>query len=234
MPKSKLLLFGGTGAIGQGISAYFSENGWDVTVVSRKSTMDSQVISWDPLDKDQGVGIKAVKDRGPFDAVCWAQGANANDNIYSFNKHLHRSLYEANVLYVMESMHTILTVDAVCKPARFCVISSIWQNLARQNKLSYTVSKAALRGLVLSLANDLAPYGHLVNAILPGVIDNSMTRTNLSPDQIDRVTKSTQFERLPSVSDVASATFYVCSRQNTGLTGQFLSVDLGFSHVRIV
>jgi NAD(P)-dependent dehydrogenase (short-subunit alcohol dehydrogenase family) len=96
------------------------------------------------------------------------------------------------------------------------------------------MSKAALRGLVLSAAADLAKDGHLINAILPGALDTPMTRRNLSADQIKSLESGTQFGRLPKLEDVASLACWLCSAENTGITGQFIAADLGYSRVRIV
>ena len=61
-----------------------------------------------------------------------------------------------------------------------------------------------------------------------------MTRRNLAPEQLDRLSRATGFNRLPSLTDVAGLTCFLCSPENTGVTGQFIAADLGFSHVRIV
>ena len=61
-----------------------------------------------------------------------------------------------------------------------------------------------------------------------------MTRQNLTTEQIDRLTGATQFGRLATLDDVASMVCYLCSPENTGITGQFIAADLGFSRVRIV
>ncbi len=87
---------------------------------------------------------------------------------------------------------------------------------------------------MLSASADLARDGHLINAVLPGALETPMTRSNLSAEQIDRIASATGFNRLTSLGDVASAVLSLCSPDNTGLTGQFLTADLGFSHVRIV
>jgi len=230
----KVLLFGATGAIGSHIGEYFAREGWAVASVSRNSQSVAPVIAWNPLDSNDHVGVVAVRDAGPFDAVCWAQGANRNDSIYEFNVEAHETLYRANVVFILQSLHSLLREGALASPARLCVISSIWQNRARQNKLSYCVTKAALQGLVLSAATDLAADGHLINAVLPGVLETPMTRANLSAEQIKAVESSTRFGRLPTLEDVASAVFSVCSPRNTGTTGQFITVDLGFSNARII
>ena len=98
--------------------------------------------------------------------------------------------------------------------------------------MSYGVSKSALKGLVLSLATDLAKDGYLINAVLPGAIDTPMTRNNLSYDQMQLIERATKFNRLVTLVDVASSIYFLCSEENSGITGQFLKVDLGFSDVR--
>jgi NAD(P)-dependent dehydrogenase (short-subunit alcohol dehydrogenase family) len=143
-------------------------------------------------------------------------------------------LYAANVAYILVTLKALLSAGLVAPATRMCVISSIWQRLARQSKLSYCVSKSALEGLVLSAAADLAKDGHLINAVLPGALETPMTRRNLSAEQMERLASATGFGRLAGLGDVASMVGYLCSRENTGITGQFIAVDLGFSHVRIV
>jgi NAD(P)-dependent dehydrogenase (short-subunit alcohol dehydrogenase family) len=86
----------------------------------------------------------------------------------------------------------------------------------------------------LSAAADLAQDGHLINAVLPGVLDTPMTRRNLSSDQIAKVAAATKFHRLPSLQSVVSTVLFLCSEDNVDLTGQFITADLGFSNVRFI
>ncbi|MCC6441353.1 MAG: SDR family oxidoreductase [Rhodanobacteraceae bacterium] len=232
----RLLLFGASGAIGGAIDRHYTRQGWQVVRVTRGNTgrtPSDGFLAWDPLDDDSS-GEAAIVTAGPFDAVCWAQGANCNDSIFDFDAGTHQAIYRANVLSILMSLSRLLAGDALVSPARLCVIGSIWQNQARQNKLSYCISKAAIQGLVLSLANDLGSNGHLVNAVLPGVLDTPMTRANLSSDQIRKVQSSTRFGRLATLEDVAAAVYGLTSFRNNGVTGQFLNVDLGYTHVRVI
>lgn len=229
--RKKLLLFGSSGQIGQAVATKFSDKDWDIcTVVRTRNAAIPEAITWDvSAGKNIPDGLKVCL---PFDAVCWAQGANLNDSIYSFDKNKHQALYEANVLFVLESLSQLLKAELLAKSAKLCIVSSIWQEISRQNKLSYAISKSALKGLVLSLANDLAEDGYLVNAVLPGALDTIMTRSNLAEEQIQLIERSTKFNRLATLGDVASTIYFLCSEENSGLTGQFLKVDLGFSDVR--
>lgn len=230
----KILLFGATGAIGQAIGAHFEQENSDVIRIVRTVAKDENITCWDPLNDDDTLGAREVCEKGPYDAVVWAQGANCNDSAYTVSASSHNEMYRANVLYIVQSLQFILTNKLLNQSAKLCVISSIWQNIARQNKYSYCITKAALQGLVLSAANDLGKDGYLINAVMPGVIDTPMTRRNLSEEQIEKIVGATQFGRLPAMQDVVNAVYSVCSESNTGLTGQFLQVDLGFSNVRVI
>lgn len=234
--ERKLLLFGAAGAIGSAIAGVFASNGWRVIGVSRSPRADEgNIAAWIAADLSlEDVDPAILDGQGEYQAVCWAQGANLNDSVYDVNLTAHMELYRANCVYVLNSLKLLLNRNLLAKPARLCVISSIWQEIARQNKLSYGMTKSALHGLVLSAAADLGAEGHLINAILPGALDTPMTRTNLSSEQIARLTAETQFGRLPQLNDVAGLAHFLCSEANTGITGQFVAADLGFSHVRIL
>ena len=230
-----LLIFGASGAIGHAIAAAAVAKGWQVTGVARTIQPKNdgiRGIALDPMKPE--FDANSLRSERPYTAVCWAQGANCNDTVYNVDLDRHMELYQANVAYVLVTMKALLNGNLIAPSTRMCVISSIWQNLARQSKLSYCVSKAALQGLVMSATADLARDGHLINAVLPGAIDTPMTQRNLTAEQMNRLTSATQFGRLTSLEDVVSLVLYLCSPENTGITGQFIAADLGFSHVRIV
>ncbi len=210
--------------------------GWAVTGVARSIAPGwlegADRLALDPSSPE--FTPQELRAETPYTAVCWAQGANCNDSVYDVSLPRHMDLYAANVTYILVTLQALLSEGLLAPASRLCLISSIWQKLARQNKLSYCVTKAALQGLVLSASADLARDGHLINAVLPGAIETPMTRQNLAPEQVDRIASATGFHRLTSLADVASAVLSLCSPENTGLTGQFVTADLGFSHVRIV
>ena len=231
-----LLVFGATGTIGSAVCEMAADAGWRVTgVVRNPVTPPSPAIQYlvaDPLSTS--FEPQSLAAGTPYTAVCWAQGMNTTDSVRSLDRTKHLELYNANCVFILATMQALLTDNLLAPASRLCIISSIWQNLARQNKLSYCMTKAALQGLVLSASVDLAAEGHLINAVLPGAVDTPMTRANLAAEQIERIAGGTQFNRLTSLQDVASAVCYLCSPQNTGITGQFISVDLGWSRARIV
>ena len=238
----RLLVFGASGAIGGGVAANASARGWRVTAATRgKLTADQSAaadhggiewLSYDPLEDRDGI---ALDGHDPFDAVCWAQGANMADTIATFDIDRHLDLYSANCVSVMASAATLLRRKLLRSGgARLVVISSIWQERARGDKLSYTMTKAAIGGLVRSASVDLGAAGHVINGVLPGVIDTPMTRANLSSEQIAAISARTNAGRLPDLATLAETVLFLCSAENCSISGQSVTVDLGMSNAILV
>ena len=61
-----------------------------------------------------------------------------------------------------------------------------------------------------------------------------LTRTNLSEQQITQIENMTPLKTLPTLADVVSVVGFLCSSANTGMTGQFIAVDKGFSNAKII
>ena len=76
---------------------------------------------------------------------------------------------------------------------------------------------------------DLAPSGISINSVLPGVIDSPMTRQHLSPQTIESIRRETPGGRLVSVNEVTDTIFYLISKNSSGITGQSVIVDNGWS-----
>ena len=232
------IIFGASGSIGRAICARLKKDGNLIIGVGRTAPENcvdcNDWVQWGQ-DSDVFIGeLKQVLDGALINSVIWAQGMNFNDEVKSFDLEKHLQMYEANVTFIISSLQLLQNAKFLAKDARLCVISSIWQNIARQNKLSYCVTKSALQGLIQSLSIDLGKEGLLINAVLPGALDTEMTHVNLKAAQIDVLKSATPLRSLPDLSDVTGLVSYLCSSQNTGITGQFIAADRGFSNARIL
>jgi NAD(P)-dependent dehydrogenase (short-subunit alcohol dehydrogenase family) len=97
------------------------------------------------------------------------------------------------------------------------------------NKIAYITSKSALGGLVRALSVDLAPLGISINSVMPGVIESQMTRQHLSAKAIEAIRRETPGGELVTASEVAAVILYLISKDSTGITGQSVVVDNGWS-----
>ncbi|GAA3802503.1 SDR family NAD(P)-dependent oxidoreductase [Cellulomonas soli] len=221
------LVVGGFGALGSAVSAALADDGARVLRTSRASRPGAEDVV------DLGAP-GALTDLPLLDAVVWAHGVNANDSVGSHEDDELRSMLETNVELIAAQLRDLLAAERLAPHARVVVVSSIWELVARPGKFSYTVTKAAVGGLVRAAALDLAPLGVLVNGVLPGVVDTPMTRSMLSDEQIARFESATGSGRMIQPEDVASVVAYLASARNTGVTGQSIAVDLGFTVGRIL
>ena len=114
------------------------------------------------------------------------------------------------------------------------VVSSIWQELARQEKFAYVTTKAAIAGLVPSVAIDLGSMGFAINAVLPGVIASPMAKTQLSEAEISRIKLGTPGGKLASEGELANVIEWLASSRSIGINAESIRVDNGWSRTRHV
>lgn len=220
-----VLIFGASGSLGMSILHHLRGDGIEVVGLSR-NTKDADFLSLD----DKKWFEKLSNHARPY-SVVFAQGANVNDNVYAPSEL--RSTLEANVVFVVENLSQLLNYGLVGKSSNVVILSSIWQEISRPNKMSYSVAKSALKGLVGSLVADLSKQGIRVNAVLPGVVDTPMTRSMLSNDDIARIKSETPLGDLVGDLDVARTVAWLLSDFSTGVTGQFIRVDNGWTNVKL-
>jgi NAD(P)-dependent dehydrogenase (short-subunit alcohol dehydrogenase family) len=221
-----LLIFGSTGTLGGAILDKYRAEKWDVTCAVRKVVNDCDIQL--PLTSD-------VLGSRKFDAVVFAQGANVNGSAMQTGTKELNELFEANVTVIAESVSTLMGANAINEGARVVILSSLWEQFTRQEKFAYSVTKAAVGGLVRSLAVDLGRQKKiLVNGILPGIINSPMVARTLSPEQIANVVSQTPIGDLATPVDVANSVYMFGSALNTGISGQSIFVDRGFSVARTI
>ena len=228
-PKS-CLVFGAHGAIGTAVALEFERNEFQVWRSSRSHKPD--IARGLVATGESKADARTMQALPEFDAVVWAQGSNLNDSIVGFNAGDFDEVLNANVKFVASTLSSLLVQNKVLPGAKICIVSSIWQDAIRPNKLSYAVSKSALSGLVKSVALDLSSQEIFVNAVLPGVIDTPMTRGVLTEKQVLSVGERTNFRRLVQPEELANVIFFLCSDLNSCITGQSIVADLGFANVR--
>jgi NAD(P)-dependent dehydrogenase (short-subunit alcohol dehydrogenase family) len=222
----KILVFGGNGSIGKEIAKQLSSE-HDVFIASHKDSKDS-------LAKFETDSFAGVLENGPYDGVVWATGKNINDNIGELSYHQYQDILEANLNFIVKTLSSLIQSKSINNGASLVLISSIWQDFARNNKFSYSVSKSALSGMIKSLSVDLGPRGIRVNSVSPGVVLNEMSKKNLNNDQIMKIQLETPLRQLVTEADVANAVAWLISPLSKSITGQNLIVDGGWTISRYV
>ena len=224
MPK--LLIFGGTGVLGAAIAAKYETNGYQVTYGVRTVSNPANQFQ---LPLTEGPVPDLLKGE-LFDTVIFAQGANNNDSVINHSPDDLNRLFEANVSFISTTAKALMLHNLIKQKAKIVILSSFWEQITRGEKMSYTVTKAAVGGLVRSMAVDLGnAKGILVNGLLPGVVDSPMARGLLKPEQIENVQWQTPGHKMIIPTDVANAAYLLGCEDNTAISGQSLFVDYGFT-----
>ena len=107
-----------------------------------------------------GVVIKGSRDPLKFDSqlgqvssisgVIWAQGINSSDSIAGFNAVDFNKVIDANVTFILSTTRKLLESQKLSNDAQLVIVSSIWSQLSRPNKLAYSISPDAIASVKAS------------------------------------------------------------------------------------
>ena len=117
---------------------------------------------------------------------------------------------------------------------RILSVTSIHGEFGEERSLSYDASKAGLNGATRTLAIELGPQGVLVNALAPGFVRTRMSVVEGQDELESEWFKTVYLEnrKLPlrrpaEPPEIAAHAAWLCSDENTYLTGQVVRVDGG-------
>ena len=105
-------------------------------------------------------------------------------------------------------------------------IASIAGMVGLEAEPAYSASKGAVIGLTRQLAIDYADERIRVNAVSPGFVETSLSRSVMGNNPEHDLTP---WPRLGTVSDVASAVAFLASGESEWMTGSVLTVDGGYT-----
>ena len=92
---------------------------------------------------------------------------------------------------------------------------------------AYTMSKAALQGLVKGLARDLGPRGITINNVQPGPVDTDMNPA--TGEFAEMLKKLMALPRYGTPDEIAAMVAYLAGPEAAFLTGASLTIDGGFT-----
>jgi 3-oxoacyl-[acyl-carrier protein] reductase len=118
------------------------------------------------------------------------------------------------------------------RPGRIINISSIVSRTGGPFYGVYAASKAGLEGFTRSLAAAVGPYGHSVNAVLPGLTDTDMLQSITADEESANfhraVAAATPMEgRVAAPEEIARVVTFLAGPNSQWVTGQSVSVTGG-------
>ncbi len=225
------IVTGGTGALGQAITATLLEAGAVVAipyaVAEERAALEAQLapdrrarllaIAADVTDEAAvGKFVQAVRDRhARVDALVNAVGGFAGGDLVSTSRAEWERIMALNLTSAVVACRAVLPGMIAAGSGRIVSIASRAVVPPQGGFIAYTVSKAAVITLTQALAQEVRGHGITVNAVLPSTMDTPANRRAM-PDA-DR-------SSWVSTAEVAAVVAFLLSERATAVTGAAVPV----------
>jgi NAD(P)-dependent dehydrogenase (short-subunit alcohol dehydrogenase family) len=214
------LITGGSRGIGAAIAQKLSTDGCVILAPTRQEL---------DLDSDESIDTYLNEHGKHVDILVNVAGINRVASLSEMKDRDINDTLQVNLLAPLRIIRAVTPQMQQNGFGRIVNISSIWSIVSRPGRTNYTISKSAINGLTRSLAVELAPHNVLVNAVAPGYVMTDLTRQNNSAAELLQIKSTIPLQRLAEPEEIANLVSFLCSEQNTYLTGQTLVIDGGFT-----
>lgn len=236
----KIVIFGGSGAIGSATARLLHGAGNDLHLVGRNSE------GLQALAEDLAVTttIGDVTDPALFEEVAEAAGKECAGLVYAVGTINLGSLqrltgedflkdFQVNAAGAALAVKALLpALKRSARPSSVVFYSSVAVAQGFAFHASIGMAKGAIEGLTRSLAAELAPKIR-VNAIAPSLTRTPLATKVLANEKLaETITSQHALKRLGTAADMAGLTAFLMSDQASWITGQVLGVDGGRSTLR--
>jgi len=237
------VVIGGTSGIGGAIARRFAAEGARVYATSRTAVEDggsaTKQVSGEgsilPIVADAGnaaeierVLIKAQAESGRLDIVVVNAGIAEFATLGDIGADHFDQTFALNVralVFAVQAAAVLMQTGG-----SIVLIGSIADQIGTKGYGVYGATKAAIRSLARTWANELAPRGIRVNVVRPGPTDTAMFAA-VSDEVRQAITSKIPLGRLASPDDVAAAALFLASDESGYITGADIPVDGGMVQV---
>lgn len=178
----------------------------------------------------------SIAERGDrLDVIFANAGVAHNNSLGATHEADFSRIFDTNVKGVFFTVQTLLPL--LNDGANIVLNASVASNKGMPNLSLYSASKAAVRSLARSWANDLKNRQIRVNAISPGVTRTPIMENGLkmSEEQIAQFSSylvdAAPAGRMAQTDEIAAAVVFLASAAASYINGIELSVDGGFTQI---
>lgn len=217
--NKKVFITGASRGIGKEICLCFKKNGADVIAPDRNEL--------DLADPDSINNYIEKKDLD-VDVFVHCAGINILAGIDEITEENYKETFQVNVFSAIKLIQEAVKKMKEKNEGKIIFISSLYSEVSKERRISYSASKNAITGITKTLALELAPDNIMVNAIAPGYVMTDMTKKNLSAEYIKEIVKNIPTGRFQTEREIADMVMFLASEMNKSITGQLINVDGGF------
>jgi len=234
--------------IGRGIAQCLAEEGCDVAVndVGAADEAAGLVAEIQALGRRAAFFPADVSDReavdgmfesveaelGPIDIVCSNAGVADWQGFLDVTEESFDRLVSVNLTGAFNVCQAAARpMVAAGRPGKIVVTSSVHVQMPFGEMSVYGATKAGLKGMVETMAVELAPSGITVNHIGPGWVRSFINDSSPSlqtDEEVEATLKLIPAGRPADPRELGRAVVYLCSSDGDYVTGEYLRVDGGF------
>jgi 2-hydroxycyclohexanecarboxyl-CoA dehydrogenase len=186
-------------------------------------------------DQCRALAQSALDGWGRIDMLVANAGVQIGGDLLEATQDEWETIMGVNSTGTARSCKAVLPAMVSQQKGSIVITSSVNAVTATPGMPIYDMSKAAVLGLMRSLAADYGDKGIRVNAVCPGntITDfhiNRMAERGISEDQIRDMTRGyALLNRAAEPAEIANAIYFLASEEASFITGQALCVDGGYS-----
>lgn len=237
---SPVIIFGATGGIGSATARILSSKGYPLHLVGRDASRTQSLAQ--ELSASSSIGDvltegfirQAVADAGDtLSGLLYAVGSITLKSLSRLNRDDFLRDFELNVLSAAMAVQAAAPALKQSKHGAVVLFSSIAASQGFCMHASIGTAKAAVNGLTLSLAAELAPNIR-VNALAPSLTKTMLSKALWQNEASARsISASHPIPRLGQAEDIAELAAFLLSEKSSWMTGQVIGIDGGRSSLRI-
>ena len=231
--NKKLFITGGSGSIGNSICNYFNNNGckkiYATTTNIKKINSDDNFINYKQLDLSDisKTNLEELLDID-IDYLVLNAGVTKDNIFLRMSSEQWTDVIDINLNSSFYLLKHFVKKMIKKKFGRIVFISSVVAFTGNPGQTNYTTSKAAISGLVKSLALELSSRNITVNSVAPGFIESNMTEM-LNEKQKNSILERIPMKKLGNPLDIAQSVGFLCSNNASYITGQTIHVNGGLA-----
>ena len=231
--NKKIFITGGTGSIGNAICQYFNKN--KCSEIHASTTNLDKVNKFDSFINFRQLNLSTISKTNleeqldiDIDFLVLNAGVTKDNIFLRMSEEEWKNVIDVNLNSSFYILKHFIKKMVKKRFGRIVFISSVVAHTGNPGQVNYTSSKAAISGMVKSLALELSGRNISVNAVAPGFIASNMT-DKLNDNQKNSILDRIPMKRLGTPDDIAKAVGFLCSENADYITGQTIHVNGGLA-----
>jgi len=227
-----VLIIGGTSGIGLETANYLLNKDYEVIICGRREIKSKDLNSIRVnVKSDESVKELFKKVQNNFrdiNGLVFSAGITTQKkSIEDFDEKIWHDVFDTNVTGLLRVLKYFFPSLKKTK-GKVAIINSIAaRSYSQFSGFEYTISKAALSGLVKQLAFEWINYGIFINSVFPSMTLTPMLKENLGIDGIQKLNEELPLKKLATPFDTARAIEFLISKENKYITGSGIDVSGG-------